>query len=209
MKQKRDRVTNPEKWVLVCTYVRLYGCTYVRTKLEKSMSNTLNSRFEVRISSDDYTELRDLYVQFGYRGASTFIRAIIDTLLHGATTESQLKIHEALRPFIQQSYCPDKQVMADFFDFISQDEYLMLAVRMESADKFYATQINFDHHPEESDFVQSFTAKYKYTILPADMRYLLMLFYNDPVQKAKMMDKYSALVRYKARERQEAIADAR
>lgn len=172
------------------------------------MKNAFDYRMEIRMSSDMWAGLGILSGQFGYSDRSHLVRAIFDTMIYGATTEEQERIDIALLPFVKQSYKPTPQMKADFFDFLSQDEYLMLTARIDAKD-FFADIIDVDKHPEESKFVQDFVAKYHYMILPRDMRFLLNLYYNDPITKANMQEKYAELVRYRARERMEAIADAR
>jgi len=173
------------------------------------MKKSFDSKIEVRILSDTWGGLVNLSGQFGYKSVSSFLRAVIDTLIYGATTESQQKISEALLPFVEQSFVPSIKIKNDFFEFLSQDDYLGLIVRMASADEFYHEVIDYNGHPEISLFMQNYITRYKYAPLPRDMRYLLALFYNDPVEKAKTMEKYAALVRYKIRENQEAAAYAR
>jgi len=174
------------------------------------MKKSFNSKIEVRIVSDTWSGLVNLSGQFGYKNVSSFLRAVIDTLIYGATTESQQQIDAALLPFVKQSFVPSIKIKNDFFEFISQDEeYLGLIIRLESADDFYHEVIDYNKHPESSLFVEKFLTRYKYAPLPRDMKYLLTLFYNDPVEKAKTMEKYAALVRYRIRENQEAAADAR
>ena len=149
------------------------------------------------MSPEAWSDLKDLSGQNGYKSVSSYVRAMIDSILYGATTEEQAKITDALAPFIKQSYKPDHSVMIDFFEFLSQDEYLMTTARM-SADDFYKNIIDFEGHPEESAFLQNFTRKYRYAILPRDMKYLINVYYNDPVSNKKIREKFTDLVKYRS-----------
>ena len=71
----------------------------------------------------------------------------------------------------------------------------MTTVRI-TAEEFYENVIDFGGHPEESTFLQNFTRRYKYAILPRDMKYLINVYYNDPVINKKLRDRYTALVKY-------------
>lgn len=172
------------------------------------MKTTFDYKMETRMSSNTWSELSVLSGQFGYSNVSNFIRAVIDTMIYGATTEEQERLDIALMPFVKQSYKPTEVMKNDFFEYLSQDQYLILTARL-GVNEFYHAVIDFEGHSEDALFVQEFVKRYKYSILPRDMRFLLNLYYNDPVQKAKMQEKYAELVRYRTLERQEAAAYAR
>ena len=159
------------------------------------MKHNLDYRMDIRMSPKVWFDLTKLSGQSGYKSTSSYVRALVDSILYGATDEKQAKIAAALTPFMDQSYIPENKTMNDFFEFLSQDEYLMTTVRI-TAEEFYENVIDFGGHPEESTFLQNFTRRYKYAILPRDMKYLINVYYNDPVINKKLRDRYTALVKY-------------
>ncbi len=159
------------------------------------MGITLDFRMEVRITAKMWKDLPKVYVQYGYKDASSFTRAVLDTIIYGVTDEKQQNIYNALEQFIDQSYHPTEAMQKDFFEFMNMGSNPMLAARF-SADEFYKNIVLPKKLEDISDFTRDFTRRYKYAILPRDIQRLLSLYYNDAQISLQLREKYTRIVEH-------------